>query len=138
VSSRPLPPVSAEGVPFWDATRNQRLVLPWCQKCDAAFWFPRAACPRCLSTDIDWRPASGRGTVYAASAQHVAATPALADRVPYAVALVELEEGVRLMSNVVGCPADDVHAGMAVSVTWEPLEDGRHLPQFEPVAGGPT
>ncbi|HKA03925.1 MAG TPA: OB-fold domain-containing protein, partial [Acidimicrobiales bacterium] len=79
---------------------------------------------------------SGRGTVYAASAQHVAAAPALADRVPYVVALVELEEGVRLMSNVVGCAADEVHAGMPVQVTWEALEDGRNLPQFEPVAGG--
>jgi uncharacterized OB-fold protein len=76
--------------------------------------------------------------VYAASAQYVAAVPALADRVPYAVALIELEEGVRMMSNVVGCPADDARAGMAVEVTWEALEDGRNLPQFEPVAGGST
>src|SRR5262245_6297428 len=108
----------------------------WCTECDAAFWFPGAACPRCLSTAIEWRPASGRGTVHAASAQHRAAVPALADRVPYAVALVDLEEGVRVMSNVVGCQADDVRGGLAVQVTWEALPDGRHLPQFEPIPGG--
>ena len=136
MSERPLPPESPEGAPFWDATRERRLVLPWCKDCAAAFWFPRAACPRCLSTAIEWQPASGQGTVYAASAQHVPANQAMADRVPYAVALVDLDEGVRLMSNVVGCAADDVHAGMAVQVTWEALEDGRHLPQFEPVPGG--
>ena len=136
MSERPLPPESAEGAPFWEATRERRLVLPWCDECEAPFWYPRAACPRCLSTAIDWRPASGRGTVYAASAQHVAAVPALSERVPYSVALIELEEGVRLMSNVVGCAADDVHAGMAVQVTWEALQDGRHLPQFEPATGG--
>jgi uncharacterized protein len=121
VSGRPLPPESSEGAPFREATRHRRLVLPWCTPCDAAFWYPRPACPRCGSTTIDWRPASGRGTVYAASAQHVAAGAAFADQVPYAVALVELDEGVRLMSNVIGCPADDVRGGMAVRVTWEPL-----------------
>jgi uncharacterized OB-fold protein len=136
--TRPAPPESDEGRPFWDATRQQRLVLPWCTECNAAFWFPRAACPRCLSTSIEWRPASGQGTVHAASAQHVAAIPELADRVPYAVALVDLDEGVRLMSNVIGCPADEVRGGLAVRVTWEPLADGRHLPQFEPIPGGPS
>jgi uncharacterized OB-fold protein len=111
-------------------------MLPWCTECGTPFWFPRAACPRCLATAIEWREASGRGTVHASSAQYVAGLPELADRVPYAVALIDLEEGVRMMSNVVGCPADDVHAGLAVRVTWEALADGRNLPQFEPIPGG--
>jgi uncharacterized OB-fold protein len=135
VTARPAPE-SDEGQPFWEATRDQRLVLPWCTECDAAFWYPRPACPRCASSAIEWRPASGRGVVYAASTQHQAALPALADRVPYSVVLVDLDEGVRLMSNVVGCAPDDVRSGMIVQVTWEALDDGRHLPQFEPVAGG--
>lgn len=131
-SNRPVAPPSDEAVPFWEATKERRLVLPWCTHCRTPFWHPRAACPSCLSTDIEWREASGVGTVYAVSVMHQAALPQLADRVPYAVALVDLAEGPRMMSNVIGCPAGDVHVGMPVSITWEALPDGRHFPQFQP------
>lgn len=126
------PRASDAAEPYWDATREQRLVLPWCRSCDGPFWYPREVCPRCLSPDVEWRPASGRGRVYACSTMPKPAMPGLADLVPYVVALVELDEGVRMMSNVTGCPPDDVVVGMAVQVTWEPLPDGRHLPLFEP------
>lgn len=66
------------------------------------------------------------------SVQHRPAHPDLADRVPYAVALIDLPEGVRMLSEVVGCPPEEVRVGMPVSVTWEPLSDGRHLPVFTP------
>lgn len=87
-------------------------------------------CPDCLGTEVEWRTASGDGVVHAVSVQHRPAHPKLADRVPYAVALVDLAEGVRMLSEVVGCPADDVTIGQPVRVTWEPLSDGRHLPVF--------
>lgn len=127
------PPTSEVTQPFWDATREKRLLLQWCPACNEAVFYPREACPRCLRLDLDWRPASGRGVVYAVSIQHKAALPGLADRVPYAVALIDLDEGVRLMSNVVGCDIDDVVIGLPVEVTWEPLSDGRNLPQFQPL-----
>jgi uncharacterized protein len=130
------PPPSEAAEPFWQATRDQRLVLPWCTSCDRAIWYPRPTCPRCLGTSIEWRAASGAGTVYAVSVQHRPAHPKLADRVPYAVALVDLAEGVRVMSEVVGVPADDVAVGAPVQVTWEPLSDGRQLPLFAPAADG--
>ena len=126
------PPQSEAAAPYWDATREQRLVLPWCPNGDGPFWYPRDVCPRCLSPNVEWRPASGRGVVYACSTMPKPAARGLADLVPYVVALVELEEGVRVMSNVVGTPAEDVTVGMAVQATWEPLEDGRHLLLFEP------
>lgn len=126
------PRSSDDTEPFWEATRERRLVLQWCTDCDRAVFYPRAACPHCLGTTLEWRPASGRGRVHAVSVQHKAANPSMADRVPYAVALVDLEEGVRMMTNVVGCPPDDVIVEMPVRVTWEPLSDGRHLPLFEP------
>jgi hypothetical protein len=83
---------------------------------------------------LEWRPASGRATVYATTVEHKpAATGAtFSDGQPYVVALVELEEGVRMMTNIMGCPPGDVTIGMAVTVTWEPLSDGRHLPLFTP------
>ena len=130
--NRPQLLESDDARPFWDATRERRFVLPWCNSCGEAFWYPRAACPHCLSTDIDWRPAEGTGTVYAFSIQYNPALPAFADEVPYVVALVELTEGVRMMTNIVDCPPGDVSVGQAVVLAWEPAEDGRALPLFAP------
>ncbi|MGI8711400.1 MAG: Zn-ribbon domain-containing OB-fold protein [Acidimicrobiales bacterium] len=124
------PPVSELTAPFWDATRRQRLVLQWCTDCDEAIFYPRDVCPACLGTDLQWRASEGRGTVYAVSVQHRAANPAMADRVPYAVVLVDLDDGIRLMSNVVDVDPATVEPGQAVTLCWEPLRDGRHLPQF--------
>lgn len=126
------PGESEAGAPLWQATREQRLVLPWCGICERPHWYPREVCPYCLAADIEWRDASGDGVVYAASVQHRAAWPTLADRVPYTVALVDLDEGVRVMSNLIGIAPDDAMIGQQVRVTWEPLSDGRYLPQFEP------
>ena len=129
-------PVTEASAAFWEATRGRRLVLPWCVDCGQAFWFPREVCPHCLGSVIEWREASGRGVVYAATVEH---RPQMLGAVfgddPYVIALVELDEGVRMMTNVVGCPPGDVSVGMAVEVTWEPMSDGRHLVLFQPVAG---
>jgi uncharacterized OB-fold protein len=126
------PPVTEEAAAFWSATERRELVLPWCTSCEKAFWYPRPVCPRCLRPDVEWRPASGRGEVYAVSVMHRAARPGMNGRVPYAVALVDLDEGVRILTNVVDVDADDVRVGMEVAVTWEPMSDGRNLPVFAP------
>lgn len=125
---RTLPPESPAGGPFWNASREQRLVLPWCTGCEAPHWYPRGFCPTCLSEDIEWRPSDGRGTVYAVSVQPRPTEAALADRVPYAVALVDLDDGVRMMLQVVADDPFGVAIGDLVTVRWEPLSDGRHLP----------
>ncbi len=124
------PVESPAGSPFWAASREGRLELPWCASCDRAHWYPREICPNCHRAEIEWRPASGRGVVYALSVQHRPGWPGLADRTPYAVALVELDEGVRLMSNLVGGPGG-YEVGQEVQVAWEELSDGRRLPVFE-------
>jgi uncharacterized OB-fold protein len=88
-------------------------------------------CPGCLGTSLEWRQSQGRGRVYAASVHHIPGNPLMQDKTPYVVALVELEEGVRLMTNVVGWDDPyDAAVGRAVSVDWEPLSDGRNLPVF--------
>jgi uncharacterized protein len=124
--------------PFWEATRERRLVLQWCDACGEPVFYPREICPGCLRTEgLTWRPALGQGEVYAVSVQYrsALALPAY-QQGPYAVALVELAEGVRMMTNVVNCDPEGVRVGMAVRVTWEPLSDGRNLPLFEPVPEG--
>lgn len=122
----PTPPTSELTQPFWDATEDKTLLLQWCTVCDRVVHYPREACPTCLGSALEWRASSGQGEVYAVSVQARAAEP-------YAVALVDLEEGARMMTNIVG--VDDLYAvkvGTPVRVTWEALDDGRHLPQFEP------
>jgi uncharacterized protein len=118
--------------PFWDGTRQQQLLLQWCTACEKPIFYPRESCPGCLGSSFEWRPASGRGEIYAVTVEHRPQMTSRRAEEPFAVVLVELEEGVRMMSNVVDCPADDVKVGMKVTVAWEPLSDGRHLPQFTP------
>lgn len=126
------PAMSEVTEPFWEATRNREFLLQWCSPCDKPIFYPREVCPQCLSSDgLEWRPASGEGTIYAASVQHKPGNPLMADRVPYVVALVELAEGPRLMTNVINCEPEAAAIGAAVRLTWEALSDGRHLPQFE-------
>jgi len=132
------PPVGAESGPFWDATREGRLLVQWCTACDRGVFYPRAFCPHCAAprSALEWRTASGRASVYAAVVEHKpeAAHVAFSGGEPYCVALVDLEEGVRLLTNIVGGPPEEVHSGMPVTVTWEPLSDGRQLPLFRPDA----
>ena len=134
VWTRPEPPESDASQPFWNATRVGQYLLQWCTHCELAIHFPRAVCPHCLGDALEWRPSPGRGVVYAVTVEHRAQDPRMRSRVPYAVALIDLDEGVRVMSNVVGCEPDDVRVGMVVTIDWEPLPDGRRLPQFTPVS----
>ena len=137
---RQQPPVSPAAEPFWAATRSCSLVLQWCRSCERAIHFPREACPACLGTDLEFRPAAGTGTVYAASEMPAAGNAGMKGRTPYVVALVDLPEGVRLLTSIVDAPdapdapgapgAAEVAVGDAVRVAWEPLVDGRHLPVF--------
>jgi uncharacterized protein len=127
------PPAPSEvSAPFWDATREQRLVLPWSTVTGKPVWYPREVDPADPDAAFEWREASGAGTVYAASVHHRPGPGRDEADGPYVVALIELAEGVRMMSNVVGCPPEHVVVGMPVRVAWHPLSDGRHLPQFTP------
>lgn len=134
-----IAPTTTEATdPFWDATKEHQYLVQWCTDCDAPIHYPREMCPTCLSDDaLEWKASSGAGTVYAVSVQHRPANPTMADRVPYAVALVDLDAGdgartVRVMSNVVDCDPTTVVVGDRVTLTWESLDDGRNLPVFAP------
>ncbi len=80
--------------PFWEATREQRYLVQWCTACSTPIFYPREVCPSCLSSDmLEWKESNGSGTVYAVSVQYRPGNPTMADQVPYAVALVELDAG---------------------------------------------
>jgi uncharacterized OB-fold protein len=132
--SRFDPPASPVAEPFWEATKERRLLVQWCLDCDKAVFYPREICPGCFGVNLEWREASGKGTLYTFTVNHLSPSPTGTDG-PFAVALVELAEGARMMTNVVGVPVDDLTVGMALQVTWDELPDGRHYPMFEPAGG---
>jgi uncharacterized OB-fold protein len=131
-AGRAEPPVTPTSAPFWDATRHGRYLLQWCTDCDRPVFYPREFCPQCGGFSLEWRPASGRGTVHTFTVDHKG-HPAIGGGAPFVIALVELDEGVRVMTNVVGCEPAAVRVGLPVEVTWEPLSDGRQLPLFTPI-----
>ena len=135
MAARFEPPTTEVSEPFWQATRDRRLIMQWCRPCERVVFYPRELCPGCLGSDLEWRDSPGTATVYAFSVHYRTGSPEMMDRTPYVVALVDLDEGARMMTNIVGCDPDDVTVGMGVRVTWEQLSDGRHLPLFEPAAG---
>jgi uncharacterized protein len=126
----PVPEPSLETQPFWDAAREERLVIPYCKAC-GFHWFPPAlACERCGEADYSWVDASGRGKVFTFAIYHRLYHPAFKGKLPYVVAVVELEEGPRLISNIVGVPHERIRCEMPVRVVFDHRRDGIKVPQF--------
>ncbi len=117
---------------FWDATAEGRFLLRRCNTCEAVIWYPRSHCPICMSTDVSWIDAAGTGVVYSFSITR-AASGTWKGALPYVLALVELDEGPRILTNIVGIDVDDVRIGMAVKVVFEDAIEGSALYRFAPV-----
>jgi uncharacterized OB-fold protein len=132
--AKPIPSPSPETQFFWDKAKAHELWLPHCRPCDAAFWFPRDFCPRCGSRDVEWRRASGRGVVYTFAIHHRAFHSGWANDVPYVTALVDLEGGVRLFTNLVDIQPDPAHVkcDMPVEAVFEDITDEVTLIKFGP------
>ena len=122
----PAPALTAESQSFWDAARGGRFVLPVCAACDKAHWYPRAICPFCDGAEIEWRDASGRGTIYTFSVMRRA-------KEPYVIAYVTLAEGPTMLTNIVDCAVDGLHIGDQVAVRFAETENGPPVPVFKPV-----
>jgi uncharacterized OB-fold protein len=127
----PAPVVNADSAPYWEGARQGKLLLQRCGDCGTLRFFPRYLCTACGSDRTDWVEASGRGTVHSFTIVHRAAFPEFQARTPYVVALIDLEEGPRMMTNIVGDDALDVAIGDPVIVEFEPRgTDGAKVPQF--------
>ena len=125
----PAPVVNPETKPFWDATTEGRLLLTRCTDCRAVIWYPRTICPECWSADTEWFQASGRGTVYSYTVNHKGEGP-YRDAGPYVLAYVELDEGPRVMTNVITDDLAAVEVGSAVEVVFSPTDGEAALPRF--------
>ena len=128
----PAPVVEPDTEAFWAATAQGRLLLPHCAACESTFWYPRGLCPRCGSLDIDWTEASGRGTVYSFTVIR-RGDGAYAEAAPYLLAYVELTEGPRLLTNLVGIEPDMARVGQPVEVTFDNTGHDVALPRFRPI-----
>lgn len=130
---RPTP----DTAPFWEGAARGELRLQRCRDCGDPFFYPRGWCPRCGSPDVEWFTASGRGRLHTYLISHRPA-PGFADQVPYAIAVVELEEGPRMMTNIVGVAntPEQLVLDMPLEVTFEARGD-QQVPVFRPagVAG---
>jgi len=128
----PMPRPSERSEPFWSGCLEGRLVLPYCAACGARALRAFAVCPRCASTGLAWEPSAGRGRLYSWTVVWRPPHPGFV--VPYAPAVVALEEGWMFLSAVVGCAPDELRDGLALQVEFHPATDELALPYFRPVA----
>ena len=129
----PRPGVDWETRAYWEGCGRHELILQRCRSCGTLQHRPRALCVSCLSDEIEHFPASGRGTVYSFTVTHQNQAPGFRDALPYVLAYVELEEGVRLLTNIVGCSPENVRIGLPVEVEYAQLEGDIAVPRFHPL-----
>jgi uncharacterized OB-fold protein len=130
---KPLPVPDPDSAPFWAGCRAHRLLIQRCTACNAFRYPPGPVCPHCRARDSEWVASAGRGKVYSwIVVTHAVPSEVYAADVPYVVALIELEEGVRIASNIVGCPPAEVRADMRVEVVFDDAAPGVTLPRFKP------
>jgi uncharacterized protein len=128
-----MPTIEDESRGFWDAAHDGRLLIASCRACGKVHHYPRPFCPTCWSDDVELIEASGRATLYTYSTVYRNELPPFSERVPYVAAVVELEEGPKLMTNVVDCDPSTLSIGMALKVAYRELSADVSAPVFTPV-----
>lgn len=129
----PVPFVSPETEPYWSAARDGRLVLPHCRACDHAIWYPKVFCGQCGSLDVEWREASGFGSLYSHSCVHRGEGP-YRETGSFVLALVDLDEGPRVLTNIVDADPAALVVGQRVRAVFHPAGDAAALVRFTPIS----
>jgi uncharacterized protein len=134
--NKPLPrPLSPEvSRPFWEAAKRHELVMPRCTICDHLFFYPRSECPRCLSNHLEWMQVSGRGRLHTYTVVYQPANAAFRGDTPYIYAVVQLDEGPRIVSNVVQCDLDAVSVDMHLEAIFDDVTPEWTLVKFKPAS----
>jgi uncharacterized OB-fold protein len=132
--TKPLPrPVNPELTrPFWQAAKRHELVMPRCTTCAHIFFYPRSECPRCFSTALEWVPVSGRGRLHSFTIVYQPANAAFREEAPHVYAVVQLDEGPRLVSNVVECDPEAVSVDMPLVAVFDEVTPEWTLVKFKP------
>ena len=135
---RPLPqPITPETKPFWDGLREQKLMLPKCGDCSRVFFYPRIVCPHCQSRNVGWIQGSGRGKLHSFEIAYQTISRTFKVKPPYVLAMIELEEGARMLSNLIDVEPDPkkIKCDMPVEIVYQKLTDEVPLPLFRPAGG---
>jgi uncharacterized OB-fold protein len=126
----PFPVADGDSKPFWEGIARHKLLIQRCENCQRHIFYPRSLCPHCFSDALSWVEASGKGTIYSYTVVHQAYGP-FAAQVPFVVAIVELAEGVRMMTRIAGAGPASVRIGMPVRVVFEQADENVTLPYFQ-------
>ena len=130
---RPVPVPTKETQPYWDGCKQHELRVQKCAACGHHQFYPRLYCTACMSDRVDWVKTSGRAKVLSYTIVYRPVTQAFAGDVPYVVAMVTLDEGPQMMTNIIGCEPEKVHIGMPVQVTFDDWTEEISVPKFKPV-----
>jgi uncharacterized OB-fold protein len=134
--AKPIPVVTAAMRAFFEAAREHRLVVQRCVKCGTLRFPAREVCSDCLSFGSDWVEVSGRGEVFSFAVMHQVYHPGFADEVPYAIVVVKLAEGPKMVSNLVGVAPSDIRIGMRVRAVFDDITTDVTLPKFAAIPDG--
>ena len=129
---KPIPTITPETKPFFDAAKRHELFVQRCTECGTYRFPAREICSSCLSRASEWTKVSGEGEVYSYNVMHQVYHPGFADAVPYAVVIVKLKEGAKITSNIVGMKPSEIRIGMPVRVVFEDVSEEVTLPKFAP------
>jgi len=130
--AKPLPHLDEENRPWWEALKRHELYLQKCRDCAAIRYYPRAQCPECLSPRTEWVRASGRGKVYTFTATWQNQAAGFRESLPYVMAYVQLDEGPKMLTNIIDCGPEQVKIGMPVEVVYEDVTAEVTLAKFRP------
>jgi uncharacterized protein len=131
---KPIPEIQPWTETFWKATKQHRLLIQECQDCQARIFYPKKICPECWSHHLGWIKASGKGKVYTFTVMLDMVEPKFWGDIPYVLAMVDLDEGIRMMTRIVNCDPESVYIDMPVAVVFEDISDLCALPLFQPDA----
>lgn len=127
---KPLPVIDAGTKPFWDAARDHRLSIPRCNACGKHHFYPRELCPHCHSDDLQWVDVSGKGEIYSYTIARKPAGPVFAGDVPYVIAMIALDEGPRMLTNIITDDVESVRIGDRVTVRFDDVTPEVTLAKF--------
>lgn len=127
---KPLPEPSPWSKPYWDYCKQHKLYIQQCTHCEQFIMYPKLFCPHCLSENFHWVESSGNGKVYSYTIVRNNPPSSFAEDLPYVIAVVELEENVRMLTNIIGCDIEKITCGSAVKVVFEDVTEDITVPKF--------
>ena len=133
---KPLPELTNLTRPFWEAAKEGKLLVQRCCNCGERIFYPRNICTNCMSSNLEWVQVEGRGKVHTFTIVHYPPFPSFQNDVPYVLAVIELKEGPRMLTNIVECSTEKVNIGMEVEVVFDHVTKEIAIPEFRPVSEG--